>query len=400
MRTRGTLRLATRGSTLARRQAALVQEQLEDRGYEVELVTVETTGDQIRDELIHRLGKTGAFVRELDERVLDGDLDGAIHSMKDMPTEQPSELVTAAIPQRGRPGDALVTPDGTSLEELPEGATVGTSSLRRRAQLLSERPDLEVEPLRGNVDTRLEKLLAPALQEEHAERSDADKERKGDTGGYKPDYEDKNTDDDEDDETNNQTVDEWFDGLSEIEKQALGREIETEYDAIVLAEAGLERSGLAHHVEYEQLSKKTFVPAPGQGALAVTATDGETARNIQSAIDHPRSRAETTVERTLLSELGGGCIAPIGIYAIVQGEYVQARVTVFDRDGEESVLANRDLPVETHADAAIEFARDLEDRGAAELIAEARKDGETETDESEADTDQNLPDREDQPEGK
>ncbi|AHF98325.1 porphobilinogen deaminase [Halostagnicola larsenii XH-48] len=398
MRTRGRLRLATRGSALARRQAALVAEQLEDRGYEVELVTVETTGDQIRDELIHRLGKTGAFVRELDERVLEGDLDGAIHSMKDMPTEQPSELVTAAIPERGAPGDALVTPDGTSLEGLPDGATVGTSSLRRRAQLLSERPDLEIEPLRGNVDTRLEKLLAPALQEEHAERSEADKERKGDTGGYKPDYEEKDTDED-DDAADGRTVDEWFDDLSEIEKQALGREIETEYDAIVLAEAGLERSGLAHHVEYERLSRKTFVPAPGQGALAVTATDGETARKIQTAIDHPRSRVETTVERTLLAELGGGCIAPIGVYAVVQGEYVQARVSVFDRDGEESVLANRDLPVETHATAAAEFARDLEDRGAARLIAEA-EDDDADADESDAKVDDIRPDREDQPEGK
>ncbi|AXR80114.1 hydroxymethylbilane synthase [Natrarchaeobaculum sulfurireducens] len=361
MRTRGTLRLATRGSTLARRQATLVKEALEDRRYEVELLTVETTGDQIQDELIHRLGKTGAFVRELDERVLDGDLDGAIHSMKDMPTEQPQQLVTAAVPERGSPGDVLVTPDGSSLEELPDGATVGTSSLRRRAQLLSERPDLEVEPLRGNVDTRLEKLLAPTLQTEHAERSEADSERKGQTGNeeFEPEYD--------------RTVDEWFDERSELEKQALGREVDTEYDAIVLAEAGLERSGLAHYVDYWQLPTNTFVPAPGQGALAVTAADGETAREIQSAIDHPRSRVETTVERTILAELGGGCIAPVGIYAIVQGEYVHATVSVFDRDGEESVVANRDLPIETHAEAARAFAADLADRGAAELIDRARK---------------------------
>ncbi|WP_121744340.1 hydroxymethylbilane synthase [Natronorubrum halophilum] len=360
MRTRGTLRLATRGSTLARRQASLVQEALENRRYEVELVTVDTTGDQIRDELIHRLGKTGAFVRELDERVLEGDLDGAVHSMKDMPTEQPAELVTAAVPERGAPGDALVTPDGSTLGELPDGATVGTSSLRRRAQLLSERPDLTVEPLRGNVDTRLEKLLAPALQAEHQERTEADKERKGNVGNddFEPEF--------------GQTTDEWFDGLSELERQALGRELETEYDAIVLAEAGLERSGLAHYVDYRKLSTSTFVPAPGQGALAVTATDGETAREIQSVVDHPRSRVETTVERTILAELGGGCIAPVGIYAILQGEYVHATVSVFDRDGEESVAGSQNLPVETHAEAAREFARDLADRGAAELIKRAR----------------------------
>jgi hydroxymethylbilane synthase len=378
MRTRGTLRLATRGSDLARRQAGLVKEALEDRRYEVELVTVETTGDQIRDELIHRLGKTGAFVRELDERILEGEVDGAVHSMKDMPTEQPSELVTAAVPERGRPNDALVTPDGTALEDLPDGATVGTSSLRRRAQLLSERPDLEVEPLRGNVDTRLEKLLAPTLQAEHQKRSEADKERKGKTGDetFEPEFD--------------RTVDEWFDDLSELEKQALGREAEVEYDAIVLAEVGLERSGLDRHVDYQQLSTSTFVPAPGQGALAVTAADGETAREIQSVLDHPRSRAETTVERTLLAELGGGCIAPIGIYAVLQGEYVHASVTVFDRDGEESVTGSRDLPVERHVEGAREFAADLAARGADELIAAARED---------ADAD-DEPSEDEQPEGK
>ncbi|WIV65700.1 hydroxymethylbilane synthase [Natrialbaceae archaeon AArc-T1-2] len=360
MRTRGTLRLATRGSTLARRQAALVGETLEERRYEVELVTVETTGDQVRDELIHRLGKTGAFVRELDERVLEGDVDAAIHSMKDMPTEQPDELVTAAVPERGQPTDALVTPAGDALADLPEGATVGTSSLRRRAQLLSERPDLEVEPLRGNVDTRVEKLLAPTLQRDHQKRIEAENERE------------TNQEDDD------RTAEEWFDDRSELEKAALGREVETEYDAIVLAEAGLERSGLARSVEYDRLPPTTFPPAPGQGALAVTARDGETAREIQSAIDHPRSRVETTVERTVLAELGGGCIAPIGIYAIVQGEYVHTTVQVYDRDGQQSVIASRDLPIETHASAAREFADDLADRGAAELIEEARREAEPE----------------------
>ncbi|ELY55564.1 hydroxymethylbilane synthase [Natronolimnohabitans innermongolicus] len=388
MRTRGTLRLATRGSTLARRQAGIVTQALEDRRYEAELVTVETTGDQIRDELIHRLGKTGAFVRELDERVLEGDLDAAIHSMKDMPTEQPEQLVTAAIPERGPPGDALLTPDGSTLEELPAGATVGTSSLRRRAQLLSERPDLEVEPLRGNVDTRLEKLLAPALQDEHQKRTEADKERKGNAGDedFEPAFD--------------HTVDEWFDDLSELERQALGREVETEYDAIVLAQSGLERSGLARSVDYQELPTSTFVPAPGQGALAVTATDGETARDIQSAIDHPRSRVETTVERTILAELGGGCIAPVGIYAVVQGEYVHATVSVFDRDGEESVTGSRDLPVETHAEAAREFARDLADRGAAELIEGARRETDGDDADDGNDGDDGIISEEDKPEGK
>lgn len=362
MSTRGSLRLATRGSTLARRQAAIVAEALEDRRYEVELVTVETTGDQVRDELIHQLGKTGAFVRELDERVLEGEVDAAVHSMKDMPTDQPGELVTAAVPERGSPGDVLLSPDGGGIKELPEGATVGTSSLRRRAQLLSRRPDLAVEPLRGNVDTRIEKLLAPGLQAEHEARVDAEREG-GDEG------ESDGTDFD-------RPPGEWFDGLAEIERRALEREVDVEYDAIVLAAAGLERSGLDREVAFERLSPTAFPPAPGQGALAVTARDGDRAEALREAIDHPRSRVETTVERTLLAELGGGCIAPIGVYAIVQGEYVDTTVAVFDRDGEEAIEASRDLPVERHPQASREFARDLADRGAAELIEAAGREAE------------------------
>ncbi|WP_312912628.1 hydroxymethylbilane synthase [Natronosalvus caseinilyticus] len=384
MRTKGTVTLATRGSTLARRQADLVGEALENRRYDVAFETVETTGDQLRDELIHRLGKTGAFVRELDERVLEGSADGAVHSMKDMPTEQPSDLVTAAVPERARPGDVLVTPDGTGLEDLPEGAIVGTSSLRRRAQLLSERPDLEVEPIRGNVDTRLEKVLAPALRAEREERREADSERKGnagsDGGSYKPSYDDRDDSGDADDDGNDDeadevtTVDDWHATLTDLEQRALGRDVEIAYDALVLAEAGLERSGLHEYVEYRRLSPLTFVPAPGQGALAVTAVDGETARELNEVLDHPRTRVETTVERTILAELGGGCIAPVGIYAVLQGEYVHANVQVFDRDGQESVTGSRDLPVERHAAAARQFARDLAERGAAELI-EAARDG-------------------------
>jgi len=357
MKSRGTLRLATRGSRLARRQAESVKSLLEDRRYDVELVTVDTTGDQIRDELIHRLGKTGAFVRELDERVLEGELDGAIHSMKDMPTEQPDELVTAAVPERGPPGDVLLTPDGISLEELPNGAIVGTSSLRRRAQLLSARPDLTIEPLRGNIDTRLEKLLAPTLQAEYAARGGEQ------LSSYKPSYDD---DIDEDPEA-------WLEARSELEQAAIRRTIEDEYDAIVLAAAGLERSGLGRNVSFQPLSTGTFVPAPGQGALAITSLNDGTARELNDAIDHPRTRVETTVERILLAELGGGCIAPIGIYGVVQGEYVHAHVQVYDRDGQETVTATQDLPIESYPEAARTFASSLADRGAATLIATARK---------------------------
>jgi hydroxymethylbilane synthase len=361
MNTRGqTVRVGTRGSDLALRQAAAVREALEGRRLSVDLVEVDTRGDQIRDELIHRLGTTGAFVRALDEKVLSGDLDAAVHSMKDVPTDQPDELVVAGIPERGPAADLLVTPDGGGVEGLPEGATVGTSSLRRGAQLLADRPDLDVEPLRGNVDTRVEKLLAPSLQREHERRLEA--EEGGDDradGALAFDL----------------TVGEWFDGLSEVERRALEREVDVEYDAICLAEAGLGRSGLLGHVPYTRLDPATFVPAPGQGTLAVTAVDGDLAEQLHDVLDHPPTRVAATVERTVLAELGGGCVAPIGVHARLKGEVVSTAVRVLSQDGTEDVRATRDLPVERHAEAARAFAADLADRGGAELIERARRDG-------------------------
>ncbi|CAI48754.1 hydroxymethylbilane synthase (porphobilinogen deaminase) [Natronomonas pharaonis DSM 2160] len=357
-----TIRLATRGSDLALRQAQRVADALDSRRRTVELVEVETTGDAVRDELIHRLGKTGAFVRSLDEKVIDGDVDAAVHSMKDMPTEFPDELVVAGVPERASPGDVLVTPDGDTLDSLPDGATVGTSSLRRKAQLLAARPDLDVQPLRGNVDTRVQKLLAPSLQAEHERRLEAE------------DDEGEAEDEDGDDaDRYDRPPEEWFDDLAEIERQALGREIETRFDGIVLAEAGLQRTGLLAQVETERLPE-TFVPAAGQGALAVTACDGDVGQTLQNELDHPRTRVETTVERTILGTLGGGCVAPVGIHAVVRGEYVQASVRVLSQDGTEEIEATRDLPIERHPEAAREFADELADRGAADLIQRARRD--------------------------
>ncbi len=359
------LRLATRGSALARRQADSVAAPLRSRRRDVELVEVETAGDRVREDLIVRLGKTGAFVRALDEEVLDGAVDAAVHSMKDMPTEFPEDLVVAGVPRRGPAGDVLVTPDGADLADLPAGATVGTSSLRRRAQLLAARGDLTVEPLRGNVDTRVEKLLAPALQREH-ERRLAAEEREADAPA-------EGEVDDADEPAFERSVGVWFDDLSEVERRALEREVETEYDAIVLAEAGLERSGLLQDLAVQRLPVEEFVPAPGQGAIAVTARAGPTAEAIHDAVDHPRTRAETTVERTVLAELGGGCVAPLGVHAVLQGEYVHCVARVLGRDGEREVDGTRDLPVERHRAAAREFAADLADEGAAELVSEARE---------------------------
>jgi hydroxymethylbilane synthase len=361
MSTRGrTIRLATRGSALAHRQAGAVEDALEDRRIEVEVVEVSTTGDELRDELIHELGTTGAFVRALDEQVLDGSVDAAVHSLKDVPTDQPGNLVVAGIPDRARPGDVLVTPDGGGLSDLPEGARVGTASLRRGAQLRAARPDLEVEPIRGNVDTRVAKLLAPTLQREHQRRVDAEAETEdGDAADV---------------ETFERDVDEWFASLSEIERCALEREVDIEYDGLVLAAAGLERSGLAHHLETHALDPTDFVPAPGQGSIAVTARDdGEAVDVLNEVLDHPPTRVVSTVERTILAELGGGCVAPVGIHARLRGEVVATAVRVQSRDGTEEVAATRELPVERHAEAAVDLAAALADRGAADLIRSARR---------------------------
>ncbi|ELZ49691.1 porphobilinogen deaminase [Halorubrum distributum JCM 9100] len=381
-----TLRLATRGSDLALRQAETVREALSSRRRDVELRQVETRGDQIPDELIHRLGKTGAFVRALDEEVLAGDADLAVHSLKDLPTEEMDDLVVAGAPERAPSGDVVVQPDGLGIEELPSGAVVGTGSLRRGAQIRAARPDLTVEPIRGNVDTRLEKLLAPGLQAEHerrliasGEESALTAEEDGDADGA------EGEESDEVDEEFDRTVEEWFDSLSDLERAAMERKVETEYDAVVLAEAGLRRSNLFHEVETTRLPREEFVPAAGQGAIAVTASDPDVIEAVRDAVDHPRTRVAVTVERTVLGELNGGCVAPIGVSAMVQGEHVHVRARVLSTDGTEEVADTRDLPIRSHATAAAEFAAELADRGADDLIAEAREAAETgESSEAEA----------------
>jgi hydroxymethylbilane synthase len=296
-----------------------------------------------------------------------------------MPTDQPDDMVVAAVPERGAAADVLVSPEGGSLDDLPSGATVGTSSLRRGAQLLAERPDLRIEPLRGNVDTRVEKLLAPSLQREHQARIEAagtDGEGGADGEDEPDDRSPVDGEDEPDDRSpvdDDRSPDEWFDDLAKIERRALERAVDTEYDAICLARAGLERSGLLEKIEYQSLDPTSFVPAPGQGAIAVTALDGAVAERIYDRLDHPHSRVETTVERTILAELGGGCVAPVGIHAQLRGEVVSTTVRVLSQDGTTEVCDSRDLPVERHGEAAAGFAADLADRGAATLIEQARR---------------------------
>ena len=337
-------RLGTRGSDLARRQADIVREAFERHRTDVEIVEVSTTGDRLSEQRIRELGKTGAFVRDLDERVLDGELDAAVHSLKDMPTDMPPDLVVAAIPERVTPNDLLVTPDGSDVADLPRGATIGTSSLRRRAQLLAVRPDLSVEPIRGNVDTRIEKLLGPHLRTDRDAFEDDD-EREA-----------------------------WLAERSDFERAALEREVDKTYDGLVLAAAGLERSGLIRSVPTHRLPLEAHVPAPGQGAIAVTMRDGPDATEVHTRMDHPPSRVAVTVERVILSELGGGCIAPIGVHAIVQGDVVNTRVQVLSSDGEDTLGATRDLSIERHVDHAVDLAGELAEEGARDMIEAAAED--------------------------
>lgn len=361
-----TLRLATRGSDLARRQAATVREALSGRRVDVDPVEVSTRGDEVRDELIHRLGRTGAFVRALDREVLDGDCDLAVHSMKDVPTEFPEDLVVAGVPESAPGGDVLVTADGGELSDLPDGAVVGTASVRRRAQLLAERPDLDVRPLRGNVDTRIGKLLAPALQAEHERRllaSDEDAPEAADDGA--------GSDSEAVDAEFERTPEEWFDDLSELRRRALELDPDHDFDAIVLAEAGLRRLDLFGRVEATRLPRDRFVSAAGQGTVAVVAAAADVIDRVHRDVDHAPTRVETTVERTVLAELGGGCVAPIGVRALLQGEHVKTTVQVLSQDGEGGVRETRDLPATDHVAAAVEFVADLADRGAADLVAAA-----------------------------
>jgi hydroxymethylbilane synthase len=262
------LTIGSRGSQLALWQARWIQTQLEKFGLECRLEIIRTTGDKITVVALSKLGTKGLFTKEIEEALLAGTIDLAVHSLKDMPTDLPAGLTLAAIPEREDPRDALV---GARLADLAKGARVGTSSLRRSAQLRSVRPDLEMENIRGNVDTRLRKL---------------------------------------------------------DEKQ---------YDAIVLAAAGLRRLGWENRIT-ELLDPRVMCPAVGQGALAVeTRDDGGQAQEISKRLDHRESRIAVTAERAVLAALGGGCQVPIGAYATVEDDRIHLQAVIVSPDGREVI---------------------------------------------------------------
>lgn len=264
------LRIATRGSDLARNQARWVAARLEDAnpGLATSLVEVSTTGDRDRLTPVATLTEVGAFVRAVQRAVLDGAADIAVHSCKDLPVEGPDELISF-YPQREAPWDVIC---GHDLETLPVGAKIGTGSPRRTAQLKSLRPDLVVADIRGNVGTRLEKM------------------HRGD------------------------------------------------YDAVVLAEAGLRRLGLTGEIDH-RLTIGEMVPAPAQGALAVEGRDGDPLTGLLVMIDDPGTRLAVETERALLEDTRAGCRSALGALAEIESGTIRFTGFVADEAGQRAAVA-------------------------------------------------------------
>jgi len=288
------LRLGTRGSQLATTQSGQVAQAITDAtGVEVELVIIKTKGDQVTDRPLQSVGGKGLFTKEIEDALLAGEVDFAVHSMKDMPTENPEGLVICTVPERVDPRDALV---GAGLDALPQGARVGTGSVRRALQLRARRPDLQILGIRGNVDTR-------------------------------------------------------------IGKQQAG-----DYDAIVLAMAGLTRLGRAHDAT-EALAIGVMIPAVGQGALAVQCRrdDAET-QQILGRIHHDRSALCVDAERAFLEQVSGGCSAPAACHARFVDHTVVARaVWAADENGAPTELELSADPLHVEA-MGRELAQRLMDR--------------------------------------
>jgi hydroxymethylbilane synthase len=296
------LRIGSRGSQLALWQSNHISALLRERGHEVEIEIIRTTGDKITDVALAQVGTKGMFTKEIEEALLERRVDLAVHSLKDLPTELAPEFEIAAITARENPRDAFLSRHFDSIHDLPQKSRVGTSSLRRQAQLKALRPDLDVFPLRGNVDTRLRKLE------------------------------------------------------------------EGEYDAIILAVAGLNRLGLTQRIR-AILPEDIMCPAAGQGALGIEIRAGDAALREQlKFLDDPAARASTTAERALLNELGGGCQVPIGAFAEVRDGIVRLTGVVARPDGS---MVLRDVRTGTDPKSLGEsLGRSLLERGGKEILRE------------------------------
>ncbi len=306
------IRLGTRGSALALAQSQRVADSIAARtGSPVELVSITTQGDTSTASLAN-LGGTGVFVAAVREALLAGECDVVVHSLKDLPTAPHDQLVIAAMPKRADARDALVSREGLTLEALAEGARVGTGSPRRRAQLRRRRPDLEVVDLRGNVDTRIGRVL-------------------GDREG-----------------------------------------LDADLDAVVLAAAGLERIG-RDDVVSELLGIDGWPTAPGQGALAVEvrADSRGALRSALQGLDHNATRVAVDAERAVLRLLEAGCAAPLGAHAFLDGGMLFLSARVYSPETGESVSSAHALYVDDTATPAVDAAQRVVDellqQGAAEL---------------------------------
>ncbi|MGA9884262.1 MAG: hydroxymethylbilane synthase [Candidatus Acidiferrales bacterium] len=305
------LRIGTRGSALALWQANFIADRIrESVGVEIEIVRVRTSGDHMQTASVAKplaeysaenVAK-GIFIKELEDSLLAGSVDLAVHSMKDVPTETPAGLAFPAITQREDPRDCLISRQGRTLKTLPFGARVGTSSLRRQAQLRHHRPDLEVADLRGNVDTRIKKLESG------------------------------------------------------------------EFDAIVLAMAGVNRLGLAGKIT-QVLDEETMLPAAGQGALGIETRSGDAeVVGLVALLDHPETRACVTAERAVLHKLQGGCQIPLGALARVRGDILHLEAAVFSPRGSEHVESSEEGPVSDAVGIGERLGASLLEAGAGNIL--------------------------------
>ena len=286
------IKIGTRGSKLALAQTGTVIRNLEALGIAAEKTIINTQGDTTTQVPLHEIGGQGVFVRALDDAILAGTIDCAVHSMKDIPAFRPSGLFTAAVLKRDSPAD-FIAHRGL----LANVRVIGTSSTRRRAQLLRHDPGITVRDLRGNVDTRIRKMGAG------------------------------------------------------------------EYDAIILAEAGLTRLGI--QIQGERLPPEKFVPSPNQGTIAVVSRADPSLMEVLSALDHPASRKDVAIERAVMEQLGGGCFTPQGIYC--NGGHLIAEVLSLDGKRTERIEAEIDT-----IEQAREQGRQLRKK-AQDLIEDAYK---------------------------
>ncbi|HET7268080.1 MAG TPA: hydroxymethylbilane synthase [Oleiagrimonas sp.] len=294
------LRIATRKSALALWQAEHVATRLRQAhpGLEVTLVPLSTRGDEVLDQPLATIGGKGLFLKELEVAMLDNRADIAVHSLKDVPVELEASFELGAVLERADAADAFVSPRYARMSELPSGACVGTSSLRRQAQVRALRPDLEIADLRGNVNTRLAKL----------ERGD--------------------------------------------------------YDAIVLACAGLERLDLGRHIR-SRLAAPTWLPAPGQAAIVVEMRRGdEDVAQCLKPLDHADTRLTVRAERAMNRTLGGSCTVPVGAWCERDGDLLDLRGLVGDVASGRVLRAHASSPVEEPESLGREVARLLLDQGA------------------------------------